>query len=106
VTLEALLTTAILIMIFLIFLLIFAHIAISFVKWSRAPVYYAQLIRLDDYSCPKCSSKELELIGRRTIRCKKCGTVFTIQPETAIEEHWIIWPFWFFPLIWPIPSKD
>jgi ribosomal protein L37AE/L43A len=57
-------------------------------------------IKIEDYACPKCGSKDLELVGRRTLRCKKCGTIFTIRTYVS-EEYWIVWPFfWFFPFVW------
>ncbi|MEM2675859.1 MAG: hypothetical protein QXT10_05140, partial [Candidatus Bathyarchaeia archaeon] len=60
----------------------------------------------EDYACPKCGSKELELVGRRTLRCRKCGTTFTIRTG-APEVYWVFWPlFWFIPLIWWTPTKN
>ena len=105
--LESILVAAILMVALLIFIFMFAIMALSLIKWFRAPAYlHIPAIKIEDYSCPKCGSKELELIGRRTLRCKKCGTTFTIQPETT-EERWIIWPFfWWKPIIWPIPIKN
>ncbi|MEM1563628.1 MAG: hypothetical protein QW161_03015 [Candidatus Bathyarchaeia archaeon] len=98
----SLIASIIIILVLVLFLLIFAFTTLSFLKWMKAPVYYERLpaIKLEEYACPKCSSKELELIGRRTIRCKKCGTIFTIHQQ-AVEEFWVFWPFfWFFPIIW------
>jgi predicted RNA-binding Zn-ribbon protein involved in translation (DUF1610 family) len=87
----------------------FAIFIFSFLRWCRAaPVYRLPAVRVEDYSCPKCGSKELELVGRRTIRCRKCGTTFTINPEFC-GEQWFVWPFFFwFPIVWPIPidKKD
>jgi transposase-like protein len=78
---------------------------LSITRWHKAAAYYPPL-RLEEYACPKCGSKELEPIGRRTIRCKKCRTTFTIGTE-ATEEKWIVWPFfWWIPMIWPIPTKE
>jgi DNA-directed RNA polymerase subunit RPC12/RpoP len=74
--LESILAAAILIIVLLMFIFIFAIVALSFIKWFRTPT-----IKIEDYSCPKCGSKELEVVGRRTLRCKKCGTTFTIQPR-------------------------
>jgi DNA-directed RNA polymerase subunit RPC12/RpoP len=104
--LESILAAAILIIVLLMFIFMFAIVALSFIKWFRTPTYPpSPTIKIEDYSCPKCGSKELEVVGRRTLRCKKCGTTFTIQPETA-EERWIVWPFfWWFPIILPIPVK-
>ena len=103
--LESILATAILIIALLMFIFMFAIVALSFIKWFRAPEYrLTPAIKVEDYACPKCGSKELEIVSRRTLKCKKCGTTFTIQPETA-EERWIIWPFsWWIPIIWPIPA--
>ncbi|MGC8832394.1 MAG: hypothetical protein ACP5PQ_07430 [Thermoproteota archaeon] len=93
---------AITILFLAMFLLMFAMFFFSFVKWWRsAPVYHYPPIRVEDYSCPKCGSKELELVGKRTLRCRKCGTTFTINP--VCEERWVVWPFlWWFPVVWPI----
>jgi DNA-directed RNA polymerase subunit RPC12/RpoP len=105
--LESILISVIIILALLMFIFMFVIVALSFIKWYRAPAYPPPpTIKVEDYACPKCGSKELEIVGRRTLRCKKCGTTFTIQPETA-EERWIIWPFfWWIPLIWPIPVKN
>jgi DNA-directed RNA polymerase subunit RPC12/RpoP len=90
---ESILATAMLIVVLLVFIFMFTIVALSFIKWFRTPVYPTpQTIRVEDYACPKCGSKELEVVGRRTLRCKKCGITFTIHPET-VEERWIIWPF-------------
>lgn len=87
---ESILATAMLIVVLLVFIFMFTIVALSFIKWFRTPVYPTpQTIRVEDYACPKCGSKELEVVGRRTLRCKKCGTTFTIHPET-VEERWII----------------
>jgi len=68
----------------------FAIVALSFIRWFRTPDYPPPpAIKIEDYFCPKCNPKELELIGERTLKCKKCGTTFTIQPETT-EERWFI----------------
>jgi len=85
----------------------FAIMALSLIKWFRTPTYPPPLaIKVEDYACLKCGSKEPEIVGRRTLRCKKCGTTFTIQPETT-EERWIIWPFfWWIPIILPILVKN
>ena len=103
---ESILATAILIIALSIFIFTFAIMALSFIRWFRTPAYPpTPAIKVEDYACPKCGSKELEIVGRRTLRCKKCGTTFTIQPETA-EERWIVWPFfWWFPIILPIQLK-
>jgi len=72
------------------FLLMFATFFFSFVRWCRAgPVYRLPPVRVEDYTCPKCGSRELELVGRRTMRCRRCGTTFTINPE-VYEERWFI----------------
>ncbi len=92
----------IMILVLVLFILVFAFMALSFFKWMKASAYYERspAIKIEEYACPKCGSKELELIGRRTMRCKKCGTTFTIRTGAA-EEYWIVWPFfWFFPFIW------
>jgi len=105
--LESILVSAIIIIALLTFIFMFAIMILSFIRWFKAPAYrLTPVIKVEDYACPKCGSKELEIVGRRTLNCKKCGTTFTIQPET-IEERWIIWPFfWWFPIIWPIPDKN
>jgi len=88
----------------LVFLIFFLVALISFLKWLRRPRIYYAPIRVEDYMCPKCGSKELDLIGVRTLRCRRCGTIFALRG--AYEERWIIWPFfWWFPLIIPIPLK-
>lgn len=103
--LESVLATAILIIALLIFVLMFAFIALTFIRGFRMQAYQPTTIRVEDYACPKCGSKDLEPIGRRTLRCKRCGTTFTIQPETA-EVHWMVWPFfWWIPILWPIPVR-
>jgi DNA-directed RNA polymerase subunit RPC12/RpoP len=103
---ESILATVMLIVVLLVFIFMFTIVALSFIKWFRTPVYPTpKTIRVEDYTCPKCGSKELEVVGRRTLRCKKCGTIFTIHPET-VEERWIIWPFfWWFPIVLPMPVK-
>jgi len=96
---------AVIIVLFLaVFLLIFAIFVFSFLRWCRAaPVCRLPAVRVEDYFCPKCGLKELELVGGRTMRCRKCGTTFTINPEFC-GEQWFIWPFFFwFPIVWPIP---
>lgn len=105
--LESILATVILIIALLMFILMFAIVALSFIKLFRTPAYQpSPTIKVEDYACPKCCSKELEIVGRRTLKCKKCGTTFTIQPEMA-EERCIIWPFfWWIPIIWPTPVKN
>ncbi|MEM2440316.1 MAG: hypothetical protein QW493_03775 [Candidatus Bathyarchaeia archaeon] len=104
-TLESLLTTIALIIALVMFLFVFAIMVLSFFRWIKTPAYQPPAIKVEDYSCPKCSSKELELVGRRTLRCKRCGTTFTIQPETT-ETHLIVWPFfWWMPILWPVPTS-
>jgi DNA-directed RNA polymerase subunit RPC12/RpoP len=56
-------------------------------------------IEIEKLSCPKCTSKDLEVIGYRTIRCKKCGFIFSIGG--AIYYGWFPWVF-FWPLWFPI----
>ncbi|MEM0253381.1 MAG: hypothetical protein QXK78_02350 [Candidatus Bathyarchaeia archaeon] len=102
---ESIIVTAILIIILLIFAFMLLIIALSIFRWLKTSSYQPPAIKIEDYTCPKCGSKDLELIGSRTIRCKKCGTIFTIQPET-VEARWIMWPvFWWIPIIWPVPVK-
>ncbi|MEM1565357.1 MAG: hypothetical protein QXQ08_05220 [Candidatus Bathyarchaeia archaeon] len=104
-TLESVLATMILIIVLLMFLFIFGIVAFTFLQWIKTPTYQPPAIKVEDYSCPKCGSKDLERIGRRTLRCRRCGTTFTIQPETS-ETHFIVWPFfWWIPIIWPVPFK-
>ncbi|MEM2272650.1 MAG: hypothetical protein QXX56_00345 [Candidatus Bathyarchaeia archaeon] len=94
------------IMFLLVFLVMFAILLVSLFRWFRRPRIYYAPIRIEDYMCPRCGSKELDIIGIRTIRCRKCGTIFTLR-TTAYEEPWIIWPFfWWFPIIIPIPLKN
>lgn len=102
---ESILATVILIIALTIFVFMLLIVALSFVRWFRTPAYQPPAIKVEDYTCPKCGSKDLELVGRRTLRCKKCGTTFTIQPE-YVENRWIIWPFfWWIPIFWPIPIR-
>jgi len=64
-------------------------VALSLIKWFRTSAYpLPPAIKVEDYACPKCGSKELKLVSRRTLRCKRCGTIFTIQPET-VKERWV-----------------
>jgi rubredoxin len=103
--LESILITAILIITLLMFVFVFAIVLFSFIKWSKLQGYRPPAIRVEDYACPKCGSKKLEMVGGRTLRCKKCGTVFSIQTGTE-EERWIIWPFFLWlPIILPILTK-
>jgi len=77
---ESILATTIIIIAILIFTVVFIIVALSFIRWFRVPAYKPTLtIKVEDYACPKCGSKELELIGRKTLRCKKCGTTFIIH---------------------------
>ncbi|MDW8023393.1 MAG: hypothetical protein RMJ15_06625 [Nitrososphaerota archaeon] len=87
------------ILVFALFLLTFAFMAISLFRWIKTPICYERIpaIKPEEYACPKCGSKELEPIGRRTLRCRKCGTTFTIRTGAA-EVYWAIWPF--LPIIW------
>ncbi|MEM3703362.1 MAG: hypothetical protein QXX79_02925, partial [Candidatus Bathyarchaeia archaeon] len=98
----------IIVFILVLFLLTFAFMVFSFLRWFKVSAYPERVsaIKIEDYACPKCGSKDLELIGSRTIRCKKCGTIFTIRTG-ATQEGWVmVWPFfWFLPFIWPIPSR-
>jgi len=96
----------VIILVLVLFILVFAFTALSFLKWMKASIYYERLptIKIEDYACPKCGSKELELVGRRTLKCKKCGTIFTIRQQAA-EEYWVFWPF-FFPIIWWKTTED
>lgn len=99
------LVTILAIIILLVFLMVFLTIFISLLRWWKRPrVYYAP-VRVEDYMCPKCGSKELDVVGMRTLRCRKCGTTFTLG--AAYEERCILWPFfWWFPIIIPIPLRD
>lgn len=102
--LESILATAIFIIILLLFVFLFMVMALSLAGWFKAPAYQPPAIKVEDYSCPKCGSKELEIVGRRTLKCKKCGTTFTIQAETGTSL--MVWPFfWWIPMIWPIPVE-
>jgi hypothetical protein len=66
ITLESVLVNAILIIALLIFIFIFAIMALSFTRWFKAPAYpLPPAIKVEDYACPKCGSKELEIVGRR-----------------------------------------
>jgi len=66
----SLVASIITILVLVLFLLIFAFMAISFFKWMKASAHYERLqaIKIEEYACPKCGLKELELIGRRTTR--------------------------------------
>ncbi|MEM0049246.1 MAG: hypothetical protein QW424_03995 [Candidatus Bathyarchaeia archaeon] len=89
-----------------IFLIMFIMIFLSFLRWFRGPRAYYPPIKVEDYMCPRCGSKELDIIGIRTLRCRKCGTTFTLR-TAAYEGRWIIWPFfWWFPIIIPIPIRN
>lgn len=98
--LEASVLIGIISVIFLIiFLAFFIVFAIFFLRWLRVPRAYYIPVRVEDYMCPKCGSKELEIIGARTLRCKKCGIIFTLR-ESVPEGYWVIWPFfWWFPMV-------
>jgi predicted RNA-binding Zn-ribbon protein involved in translation (DUF1610 family) len=103
---EYMLATAILIIALLMFIFTFIIVIFSLIKWFRASAYLPSAIRVEDYACPKCGSKELEIVGGRTLRCRRCGTAFTIQMGIH-EERWIIWPFfWWMPIIWLMPVRN
>lgn len=106
---ETIITILILAIALCIFIFVFVMMVLSITRWRRAVAYPLPTIKIEDYMCPKCGSKELEPIGRRTLKCKKCGTTFTINPENT-EERWVIWPiwpiFWWIPIIWPTPTKE
>lgn len=90
----------------LVFLMIFLIMLVSILRWFRRPRIYYTPIRVEDYMCPRCGSKELDIIGIRTLRCRKCGTTFTLR-TTPYEERYVIWPlFWWFPIIIPIPLRN
>jgi len=104
----SLIADIIIILVLVLFLLVFAFMALSFFRWMKESAYYERppAIKIEDYTCPKCGSKDLELVGRRTLRCKKCGTIFTIRTYVS-EEYWVVWPFlWFFPFIIWWKTKD
>ncbi|MEM3602831.1 MAG: hypothetical protein QXN87_09195 [Candidatus Bathyarchaeia archaeon] len=102
-SLEFIIFIAVLMVFIFMFLFMFILTIFTFLRWQKAAAYYTPSIKLEEYACPKCGSKELELLGRRTIKCRKCGTVFTLGAE-ADEERWLIWPFfWWLPIIWPMP---
>ncbi|MBS7624711.1 hypothetical protein KEJ29_03925 [Candidatus Bathyarchaeota archaeon] len=84
----------------LVFLAFFLFIILSIFKWLKAPrAYYYPPIRVEDYMCPKCGSKELDAIGLRTLKCRKCGTIFSLG-GALYGARWITWPFfWWFPII-------
>ncbi|MGQ9691723.1 MAG: hypothetical protein ACUVQY_10825 [Thermoproteota archaeon] len=105
---ESIISALILAIVLCMFVMMFAFMVFSFMQWRRTLTYRPPPLRLEEYACPKCGSKELEQVGRRTVRCRKCGTTFTIGVEAA-EERWIMWPFfwWFpFPILWPVPVRD
>jgi len=62
---------------------------------------------IKDLCCPKCTSKELELIGYRTIKCKKCAFTFNIGPSAPYSIWWFgLWPlFWVWPIFWWIHEE-
>lgn len=97
---ESIIIMAILVTFLLLFILFFIIIAISIIKGFKLPSQYYVPIEIEKLSCPKCSSKELEVIGYRTIRCKKCGFIFSIGSE-IIYPIWFPWIF-FWPLWFPI----
>lgn len=83
----------------LISLIMFLMTFMLFIKWFRRLRLYYAPIKVEDYMCPKCGSKDLNAISIKTIQCKKCGTVFTLR-TTTYKECWMIWPFlWWFPII-------
>ncbi|MEM1566291.1 MAG: hypothetical protein QW510_04285 [Candidatus Bathyarchaeia archaeon] len=103
---ESLLATIVLVIALVMFLFIFVIIALSLLRWIKTPMYHPPAIRVEDYLCPKCGSKKLELVGRRTLRCKRCGTTFTIQPETT-ETHLTVLPFFrWIPIFCPFPQAE
>lgn len=91
----------------IIFLVIFLVFFVTFMfflfRWLRAPRAYHPPVRAEDYMCPRCGSKDLELLGVRTLRCRRCGTVFTLR--TAVPGgYWAVWPFfWWFPMMLFLP---
>jgi len=79
---------------------VFRHVRILYSFYElggiRSPVYYAPPIRLEEPSCPRCTSRELEALGHGTIRCRSGGFMFRVGPEFAYD-CWVIWPFfWWF----------
>jgi hypothetical protein len=58
--LESILVNAILIVALLMFIFIFAIVALSFIKWFGTSAYRPpSAIKVEDYARPKCCSKEL-----------------------------------------------
>ncbi len=83
----------------LTFILFFILIILSITRGFKTSYYIP--IEIEKLSCPKCISKELEVIGYRTIRCKKCGFIFSIGSEVIYYGcfPWMLfWPLWF-PII-------
>jgi len=81
----------------LIFLVFFMVLLISILRWFRHPGAYYIPIRAEEYMCPRCGSKDLDAVGMRTLKCRKCGTTFTLR-TTVFEGCWIIPFFWWFPI--------
>ncbi|MEM1574873.1 MAG: hypothetical protein QW755_01955 [Nitrososphaerota archaeon] len=68
------------------------------IKGFKTSYYYIPL-EIEKLSCPRCSSKELEAIGYRIIKCRKCNLIFSIGGE--VYYSWFPWIF-FWPLWFPI----
>jgi hypothetical protein len=67
---------------------VFRNNALSFIKWFRTSTYRpSSAIKVEDYSCPKYGSKELELVGRRTLKCVK-NAEQRLQYNRTDEERW------------------
>ncbi|MFQ6077212.1 MAG: hypothetical protein ACE5Z5_13955, partial [Candidatus Bathyarchaeia archaeon] len=56
--------------------------------------------------CPKCGSKDLELVGYYTIRCKKCAFMYSIGRERVYYYPGIwLWPMVWWPFFWVWPLR-
>jgi len=93
--------------IILAFMIIFAstfilmlYIMFKGVKWIKA--YHPPPKAMDEIyrelMCPKCGSKDLKPIGYYTLKCEKCGFIFTIGFRGGF---WIPPLFLWLPIFWP-----
>ncbi|MEM2928053.1 MAG: hypothetical protein QXP60_03715 [Nitrososphaerota archaeon] len=92
---ETIIVIITLIIFLLTFIMFFILIMISIIKGFK--ISYHTPMEIEKLSCPRCSSKELEAIGYRTIKCRKCGFIFSIGGEVYYGWFpWIFfWPLWF-----------
>lgn len=87
----------------LMFMLTFIMMLYMMLKGlKRFRVYYPPRRTINEISkglmCPRCGSKELKSIGYYTLKCDKCGFIFTVGFREGV---WISPLFLFFPVFWP-----